>query len=431
MKELDPKSELKIIIQRIYEQGLTTMSGGNLSIKNDEGIFVTPAAKDKSDLTENDMMFIDLQGNITGINRLTSEYVVHKAILDMNPGYNAVLHSHPSSLLGFSAARIIPNTKIMVNSVLKIGDRIALAPYAQPGTMDLAIVTANTLKDNIRIAILENHGLFISEVDMIKAYDLLEITDLLTKVQISSKMIALNGALELSNENIKEILNYHIPTYKIFELETNHEIIENAKLLVNLMKRMYKRGLTLSFEGSYSIKLGNNDILITPQNIDILDLTWSDIVVVRDGQISSNQLPSRDVELHLAIYTKNPNIKSVVMASPRFMMTYAVTHQPFISEVIPECYFVLTKVRSVPFGMSTKYYNSLAELFDEEHPTMLIDHDRYIVTANSALIAYDRLEVAEATAEGMITTCLIAPLIPIASSEIEKFNRIKFPSRYK
>ena len=49
---IHPADQLVMFMQRIYDKGLTTMSGGNLSIRDTQGnIWITPAGIDKGTLT--------------------------------------------------------------------------------------------------------------------------------------------------------------------------------------------------------------------------------------------------------------------------------------------------------------------------------------------------------------------------------------------
>jgi len=425
-----PQEDLQKTIKRVYDQGLTTMSGGNLSIRDSQGTYVTPARLDKASLKPQDMMVVDNDGNVSGYNKLTSEYVVHKAILDKNPNLKAVLHAHPSSLLGFSAARILPNPTIMANSIRLLKDKIAMAKYVQPGTPALATVTADTLTNGITIAILENHGLFIVEKDQKTAYHLLEELDLLSKVQMSAKLIDAKGAKSLSQESMDALLSEKTPSFNKREMTLTNQEKEAAEQLVAFTKRMYRRGLTTCLSGSYSVKV-DNVVLITPKDVDLNELTVDDIVRISDNVISNNASPSNDVKLHLEIYAQNDDVSSIVMASPRYMMSYGVVSQTLKSRVIPECYFLLTKVDSIPFGVGEPFNKKVAKHFNEQQPTLLVQHDKYIVTASSIMLAYDRLEVAEATAEGLITTLPLAPLVEIPQVEIEKFDKMKFPHLIK
>ena len=72
MKLLDtelmhPADQLIVVISRIYRSGLTTTSGGNISIKDDNGdIWITPASIDKGSLTKKDIVCVKSDGTIVG-----------------------------------------------------------------------------------------------------------------------------------------------------------------------------------------------------------------------------------------------------------------------------------------------------------------------------------------------------------------------------
>ena len=49
---MHPRDQIVLIISRIYRKGMTTTSGGNISIIDDQGdIWITPSAIDKGTLT--------------------------------------------------------------------------------------------------------------------------------------------------------------------------------------------------------------------------------------------------------------------------------------------------------------------------------------------------------------------------------------------
>ena len=48
IRYIHPADQLVMFMSRIYERGLTTTSGGNLSIRDDNGdVWITPAGVDK------------------------------------------------------------------------------------------------------------------------------------------------------------------------------------------------------------------------------------------------------------------------------------------------------------------------------------------------------------------------------------------------
>ena len=70
MKQLDtklmhPADQITVVISRIYRSGLTTTSGGNISIKDENGdIWITPGGIDKGSLTPKDIICVKPDGTI-------------------------------------------------------------------------------------------------------------------------------------------------------------------------------------------------------------------------------------------------------------------------------------------------------------------------------------------------------------------------------
>ena len=88
---LHPRDELVLTMQRIYRYKMTTTSGGNLSIldENDD-MWITPTGVDKGTLTPNDIMCVRADGTIEGLHRPSSEYPFHKAIYAVRRDLKAI-----------------------------------------------------------------------------------------------------------------------------------------------------------------------------------------------------------------------------------------------------------------------------------------------------------------------------------------------------
>ena len=104
-----PRDQLVAIMNRIYHNGMTTLSGGNLSIKDNNGdIWITPSGIDKGKLTAKDMMCVQADGTVSGPHRPSSEFPFHRAIYERRPDLAAIVHAHPPALVSFSIVREVP-----------------------------------------------------------------------------------------------------------------------------------------------------------------------------------------------------------------------------------------------------------------------------------------------------------------------------------
>ncbi len=78
---LHPADQIVMIMQRIYNYGMTTTSGGNLSIKDENGdIWITPGGIDKGTLTRRDICCVKPDGTQIGPHRPSIEFPFHKTV---------------------------------------------------------------------------------------------------------------------------------------------------------------------------------------------------------------------------------------------------------------------------------------------------------------------------------------------------------------
>ena len=83
---IHPADQIVMFMQRIYDKRLTTMSGGNLSIRDSEGnIWITPAGIDKGTLSRKDIICVRPDGVCEGQHKPSSELPFHRSVYHL-PG---------------------------------------------------------------------------------------------------------------------------------------------------------------------------------------------------------------------------------------------------------------------------------------------------------------------------------------------------------
>ena len=93
---LHPADQLVMIMQRIYSCGMTTTSGGNLSIRDENGdIWITPTGIDKGSLTREDIVRVSPSRETFGPHQPSVELPFHREIYRLRPDLRAILHAHP------------------------------------------------------------------------------------------------------------------------------------------------------------------------------------------------------------------------------------------------------------------------------------------------------------------------------------------------
>ncbi len=97
--------KLQEIGRRLFERGLTYGSGGNISVRDGDRIVITRSGASLGFLEGDDLVILDLDGNIIKGDKPSSETRLH-LFLYKNLDISAVVHAHPIySLLFFSKGK--------------------------------------------------------------------------------------------------------------------------------------------------------------------------------------------------------------------------------------------------------------------------------------------------------------------------------------
>ena len=419
---MHPAEQITLIIGMIYRSGMTTTSGGNLSILDENGdIWITPAGIDKGSLTPKDIMCVKADGTIIGPHKPSSEYPFHRALYKMRPGLHSVIHAHPPGLVTFSITHQVPDTSILPQALGVCGP-VGFAPYALPGSELLGEKIAGEFAKNpdYKAVIMENHGVVLMGEDIADAYQRFETLELCARTILNANTL---GTPRYLNE--KQIQHHTQAIHNSFQhfMNVEHPSDERAirTEICEVVRRACRQGLMSSSYGTASIRWRGDDFLITPANVQRWDIEPNDIVQVKDGMIEAGKTASRSVALHYEIYKRNPKINSIILTQTPSLMGYCCTNEKFDVRTIPESWIFLQDVPKFPFGSQYDNLNALAEEF-KVRPCVMLENDSVIVTGDKLINTFDRLEVADFSARSLIMAAPVGKLNPITDSEIEELR---------
>ena len=415
---LHPADQLVMLMERIYQYGMTTTSGGNLSILDENGdIWITPGSVDKGSLSRNDIIQVKPDGTIIGIHKPSSEFPVHERIYRARPDIKAILHAHPPALVAFSIVRKIPETRLIPNFV-EICGNVSIAPYDVPGSQGLSVKVTNEFQKGNNVVMLENHGVFVGASDLFKAFMSFETLDYCARLQIEASKIG--NIRPLSDKYIKiSKEKQHVEMDEFVNKSISSEEREARREMCTLIKRAYDQQLFTSTQGTFSQRLSDGSFLITPYYKDRKYMEESDLVRIVGDWKEAGKLPSRSVLLHKKIYEKHPDINSIIIAHAPYVMTFAVTDCEFDSRTIPESYIMLRDVKKIPFGASFMQPDMVADMFEPMTPILIAENDCVIVTGSSLINAFDKLEVMEYSAKAIVSSKVLGDIVAITDDEIK------------
>jgi L-fuculose-phosphate aldolase len=417
---LHPREQLVEIINRTYTGGMTTLSGGNISILDDDGrVWITPAGIDKGNLQPDDIVQMDEKGKSEGRHKPSSEYPFHRAIYNRRPDFRAIVHSHPPGLIAYSIAKKIPKTQAIPHTYAVCGP-IGFSPYAMTGSEKLGENIAATLGEGYNLAILENHGVVSGGASLLEAFQRMETLEFCAQTLINAHQIG--NVQTLSDDQLKKFTQITDP---LAEVEINtHGVIERElrKIIVEIVHRAYQRKLMCSKEGVVSARIDDQSFLITPTRVDRFHLTIEDLVLIKDGHREKGKHPSRAAHLHQKIYQEHPNIHSIISSQSPYAMAFAVTGKMFDSHTIPESYIMLREVMKIDYDTYYDHPGKVVQTVSTSSPVLLIKNDSVLACGSSVLEAYDRLEVLEYSARALLAAQFLGGLIPIDQKSIKEIE---------
>ena len=419
---LHPCDQVAMIMDRVYAYGMTTTSGGNVSLRDDSGeIWITPAKLDKGRLKPESV--VHLRGGRATRDDVSpsSEYPFHEAIYRARPDVRAVLHAHPSALVAFSIVGRVPDTRIIPQAASVCG-RVGFAPYAVPGSARLGDNIAATFAEGYNCVLLENHGVVCAGGNLLEAYHRFETLDFCARLIIRASTLGAYNALTEDQLAMFHHNRHYLPVFRP-QHRTNQER-KLRKFIRDIVHRAYDQHLMTSTEGVLSARLDDRSFLITPTGVDRHYLEVGDIVLIQDGRREADKVPSRSVLLHKAIYDRHPHVKAIISAQAPNSTSFAVTNAELHSRCIPESYLVLRDIPRIPYGVQFGSGDEVAEYLSPERPVVLLQNDAVLATGDSLLQAYDRLEVAEFTAHALLNAIPLGDLSPMDDARIEELLRV-------
>jgi L-fuculose-phosphate aldolase len=192
------------LAQRLY----VTSHGGNLAWKlEDDLVLITPTKVNKGVLRPEDVVFIDLRGQVVeGSRRPTGETPMYLKFFSARPDVVSVIHCHPPAAcaLAINAGKNWLMRPLFPETTIEIGP-VPVVPYAEPLTEELAENFAPFLP-RYNSFIMENHGLVTLTRGDIE-WTLLQVEELESTAHSVILALQAGGIKELGPEEVRQLGN--------------------------------------------------------------------------------------------------------------------------------------------------------------------------------------------------------------------------------
>jgi L-fuculose-phosphate aldolase len=422
LTRLHPAEQLAQVMDRIYRQGLTTTSGGNLSIRAEDGdLWITPSGVDKGALTPGDIVRVAPDGGAHGRHRPSVELPFHQVIYRSRPDLRGVVHAHPAGLVAFSLVRRIPDPALVRGAQAACG-RVGMAAYGLPGSAALGEEIGRAFAGGADAVLLENHGAVAGGADLAQAFATFETLEHCARVELEARRIGV--PVRLSDEALRRAeAHERSPLEEAPPRAPDADERRAREEVIAFVRRACARGLFTSRLGSVSLRSAGGAFLVTPAAMDRLHLEPDDLVRIEGGRREAGKRPDAAVRFHAAVHARQPHAGAVILGCPPSLGAFAATAEPFDTRTIPECYIVLRDVPKLPFGATFLDPEATAAGLTAAAPVAIVQNEGAVATGTTLLQAFDRLEVAEHSARGLVACRSLGDRVPITEDQIDAIRR--------
>lgn len=187
MKHLERRQQLIATAIELNTSGINQGTSGNVSVRVDEGLLITPSGMACPSLTPEDIVLMDLEGQTSSPRspRLpSSEWRFHVDIYQQRNDVQAIVHTHSVYATALACLeKSIPAFHYMV--AMAGGKDIRCAPYATYGTQTLSDFALAAL-DNRKACLLSHHGVIATGADLQRAFALASEVETLAQQYIAA-----------------------------------------------------------------------------------------------------------------------------------------------------------------------------------------------------------------------------------------------------
>lgn len=149
------RAEIIAYCLKMLADDLTVSTSGNISVRVDDLVAITPSGVDYDSLDPQDICVIDLDGNVVEGTRTPSTEVPLHLLVYRETDAKAVIHTHPvySTVVG----TLVDETPVIHYMLSIHGGPVRVAPYATFGTQELADNVKSAMRDRSAV-LMRNHG---------------------------------------------------------------------------------------------------------------------------------------------------------------------------------------------------------------------------------------------------------------------------------
>ena len=209
-------------------------------------------------------------------------------------------------------------------------------------------------------------------------------------------------------------------------------ICDTGNDVLGVCRRLATLGLANANGGNVSIRLADENFLVTPTGICLREVSAADLVMVdaEGTKLQGRGKPTMELKSHLAIYEQRPDVGAIIHCHPQGAMAWALAGKLPPLEAYCEGFFLVGKVALIePYQTPPELPAVIGKQADNANGFLLANHG-LVMTGGTLRTALLRVEDYELLCRAALDAIVIGKVKPIDASKLawlaELHNKI-FP----
>lgn len=202
-----------------------------------------------------------------------------------------------------------------------------------------------------------------------------------------------------------------------------------AEHILEICKRLHTRNMLAAADGNISVRLNDNEILITPSGVAKAFARPDQVAVIDlEGQVLKGK-PSSEMLMHLEIFRKCPKAKAVVHAHPVTAIAWSIA-RPDLEKLPGDCLSeVILATGDIPFvdyaRPGTQMMGEVLKKFLPQHRALILRRHGAVTWGEDLEEAYRGMERIEHSAQVLAAAQSLGGLKPLPADEVKYLYELR------
>ena len=210
---------------------------------------------------------------------------------------------------------------------------------------------------------------------------------------------------------------------------TSSELKVTADHILEICKRLHHRNMLAAADGNISVKLKNNQIMITPSGVSKAFMNSEAMAIMENDGTTIHGHPSSEKLMHLEVFKNCPKAVCVVHAHPVTATAWSIA-QPNLkqlpAEALSEVILATGGIPIVPYARpGTLEMGSVLKEYLPQHRALILRRHGALAWGESIEEAYRGMERIEHSAQVLMAAHIMGGVTHLLPEEIQYLHEMR------